>query len=137
MHFPESALQALHAPYLFSLPVQWDPNVQKQFPMCSTGVWGKKKMTQQGHLIPDSQHNISQVHNTMIREGLFHYSFPRSTSDKTAAAGPGEKRPRWKITVEINKAIFRRVSGWRSGYLLWGGEDGLVAYVGWHIALLA
>lgn len=70
-----------------------------------------KKMTQQGHLIPDSQHNISQVHNTTVREGLFHYSFPHSTSDKTAAAGPGEKRPRWKITVEINKAIFRRVSG--------------------------
>ncbi len=44
------------------------------------------------------------------------------TPAKTAAVGPGEKRPCWKTAVRINKAIFCRVSGWHSGYLLWGGE---------------
>lgn len=93
------------------------PNVQKQFPMCPTVVLGK--MTQHDHLISNSQSKLSA--NTY--KGLFQCSFPDSAPDKTAvvAVGPGEKRPRWKITAEINKAIFCRVSGWRSGYLLWGG----------------
>lgn len=101
------------------------PNVQKQFPMCPTVVLGK--MTQHDHLISNSQNKLFA--NTY--KGLFQCSFPDSAPDKTAvvAVGPGEKRPRWKITAEINKAIFCRVSGWRSGYLLRGGQ-GWVSSVG-------
>lgn len=99
------------------------PNVQKQFPMCPTVVLGK--MTQHDHLISNSQYKVF----ANAYRGLFQCSFPDSAPDKTAAVGPGEKRPRWKITVEINKAIFCRVSGWRSGYLLWGGQ-GWVRSVG-------
>lgn len=77
-------------------------------------------MTQQDHLI--SQFPINGFANTNTYKGLFQYSSTHSTSDKTAAVGPGERRPRWKIAVGINKAIFCQVSGWHSGYLLWGGE---------------
>lgn len=35
------------------------------------------------------------------------------------------KRPRWKTAMGINKAFFCQVSGWYSGYLLWGVNRGL------------
>ena len=109
---------AVHAPSPLSHP--WEFNLCKSdFPCVLTGGRGEK-MTQQDHLIYQFSTNLFANTNT------YGGSFQRGTvlpANKMLLRVRARKGPCWKITVGINKAIFCRVSGWRSGYLLWGAED--------------
>lgn len=103
------------------------PNVQKPFPLCQS--LRKNYTAGPSNLaIPIASSGKHKQTRTKVYSSTVFPTVP--LEKKTAAVGPGEKRPCWKITVEINKAIFCWVSSWHWGYLLWGAEDRLVPYVG-------
>lgn len=70
-----------------------------------------------------SQQTLLAQHKHTYKD-LFLYVFPsvHLTYFPLAAVS---KRPRWKTAMGINKAFFCQVSGWYSGYLLWGVDRGL------------